>query len=510
MANKTVKKVVIRMYRLGTGDCFILRFKDHEDKDVLKMMIDAGAINIKKAEAEKAIQSIRSYVDNHLDILVVTHEHQDHVVVFNYASDLFGNDFKIDKLWLSWVEEDRNDEVKRWKKEYGQKKMALKMAADQFSAAMETEEYKAVVKDIRNKADVLSMNDMIKEGLSMFSDLHIDVPTDQVFNANKVYVGALKGMKVVKDKFEERDRKYCFPGDVLEPLGRESNLRVYVLGPPRNITQVKKHKGRGNESYQHNKDLDMLNSYATALEGPDNGNEKPFSERYYIEDPIKYLEDLSDAEKENNVISDYQNQSPWRKIEYDWLNTGALLALRMNSYTNNLSLVLAFEIEDEHGNQKVMLFPGDAEYGSWASWHDIDWKNRRDSTSGQDLTTAHLLNRTVFYKVAHHLSHNGTARARGLELMNDPELVAMATLDYSNIRSGWKKTMPNKAIVDELLDRTHGRLILLNEQEIFHRDESIEKAIQRRLDALSSAFKNPYMDAIKESTEEYAEYVLAL
>ena len=132
MANKTVKKVIIRMYRLGTGDCFILRFKDSNDEDVLKMMIDAGAINIKKVEAQKAIKSIRTYVDDHLDILVVTHEHQDHVVVFNYAKELFGNDFQIDKLWLSWVEEDKSDVVKKWKKEYGQKKMALKMAADQF------------------------------------------------------------------------------------------------------------------------------------------------------------------------------------------------------------------------------------------------------------------------------------------------------------------------------------------------------------------------------------------
>ncbi len=106
--------------------------------------------------------------------------------------------------------------------------------------------------------------------------------------------------------------------------------------------------------------------------------------------------------------------------------------------TNNLSLALAIGFED---SGRVMLFPGDAEYGSWASWHKINW-TEPSRTPGTHLTED-LLNRTVFYKVAHHLSHNGTAQRLGLEMMRAPDLAAMATLDYSVISNGWTTTMPN-------------------------------------------------------------------
>jgi hypothetical protein len=154
----------------------------------------------------------------------------------------------------------------------------------------------------------------------------------------------------------------------------------------------------------------------------------------------------------------FDKANTWRKIDYDWLFSAGSLALRMNSLTNNLSLVLAIEFME---SGKVLLFPGDAEFGSWQSWHRIDWTSKVDG-----LTTESLLNRVVFYKVAHHLSHNGTARSKGLEMMTDPELVAMATLDYGVIAPGWKSTMPNVGIVKDLLQKTKGRLLVMNTDEL--------------------------------------------
>ena len=146
-------------------------------------------------------------------------------------------------------------------------------------------------------------------------------------------------------------------------------------------------------------------------------------------------------------------------------------ALRMNGLTNNLSLALAFEFEE---SGRVMLFPGDAEFGSWASWHTIQWNDDDRRTEDKDKDkkelkhlTEDLLNRTVFYKVAHHLSHNGTAQRLGLEMMKHKDLVAMATLDYNVINDGWTSTMPNRGILRELLLRTKGRLIIMNEEGLF-------------------------------------------
>ena len=77
-----------------------------------------------------------------------------------------------------------------------------------------------------------------------------------------------------------------------------------------------------------------------------------------------------------------------------------------------------------------------------------------------------LLNRTVFYKVGHHLSYNGTALEKGILMMKDPRLAAMATLDRHRIAKGWTSTMPNKYLLQELIRRTQGKLFIMDEFEI--------------------------------------------
>src|SRR5262249_34870852 len=73
--------------------------------------------------------------------------------------------------------------------------------------------------------------------------------------------------------------------------------------------------------------------------------------------------------RRNYFASDAQ-----RRIDGDWLFSGAQqLALYMESYTNNTSLALAFELPN---SKKVLLFAADAQVGSWLSWHDVNYKTR--------------------------------------------------------------------------------------------------------------------------------------
>ena len=46
------------------------------------------------------------------------------------------------------------------------------------------------------------------------------------------------------------------------------------------------------------------------------------------------------------------------------------MALSINSYTNNTSIVLAVEIT-ESNPRKVLLFAADAQTGNWLSWQDL-------------------------------------------------------------------------------------------------------------------------------------------
>ena len=160
--------------------------------------------------------------------------------------------------------------------------------------------------------------------------------------------------------------------------------------------------------------------------------------------------------------SHYANENAWRRVDYDWLEAAAGLALRAGDFTNNISLVLAFELPK---TRKVLLFVGDAQVGNWVSWHSIDeWFTPELGspalTEAQKKDTATtLLGRVAFYKVGHHGSHNATAKAKGLELMQSGDLVAFIPVNHEMaVKKGWGK-MPLPRLVEELEKLTQGRLV---------------------------------------------------
>jgi hypothetical protein len=196
----------------------------------------------------------------------------------------------------------------------------------------------------------------------------------------------------------------------------------------------------------------------------------------------------------------------WRRIDYDWLFSSGQFALRLNSLTNNLTLCLAIEFQE---SGKVMLFPGDAEFGSWKSWHDICWQEK----AGLDIKTQDLLNKVVLYKVAHHLSHNGTARELGLQMMTHSDLCAMVTLDYDVISSSWKSTMPSRMILKELLEKTQGRIVVMNEGGLYYdlnNTVPLSTKIAEFRQRMTPEEQDAFNQALDDSSEHYIEYTLTL
>jgi hypothetical protein len=144
----------------------------------------------------------------------------------------------------------------------------------------------------------------------------------------------------------------------------------------------------------------------------------------------------------------------WRRIEHDWMGPASRLALQLDSHTNNTSLALAFELIP---SGRVLLFPGDAQVGNWASWSGRSWQIQDGSTS-RTVTTEDLLARTVLYKVGHHGSHNATLRELGLELMTSRELAAMLPVDRATARK-MKWNMPFPSLYQRLHEKTAGRIL---------------------------------------------------
>jgi hypothetical protein len=131
---------------------------------------------------------------------------------------------------------------------------------------------------------------------------------------------------------------------------------------------------------------------------------------------------------------------------------GERLALQLDNATNNTSLVLAFEFDDEPHD--VLLFVGDAQAGNWRSWDSYEWTVKGKSGQERKVTASDLLQRTVFYKVGHHGSHNATLREKGLERMMNPNLAAVIPVDtrVAHEVKGWEE-MPLPAIRQRLLDK---------------------------------------------------------
>jgi hypothetical protein len=485
----------IRMYRMGTGDCFILKF--FIDQVVsFKIMIDCGTWSGSSDFCAPFVNDLKRYVDNKIDVLVVTHEHKDHVHVFDVCQELFvgAGGLVVDEIWMAWTEDENDEKVKQWQKKYGNHKKALGKAADALKKAVQGEEFELRLRGSLNGEQILAARRQLSEDVLGFADLQMSL------DADGVYAGPLAGMKVVKTKISKKIR-YFRPGDVVSNLAGLPGVKIFVLGPPENWEQVKIESGGTGESYDHNKTLVPTDAFAMAIlaDGSDagKGDLLPF-EASFIQKKVSKLHVKELYDKPENG---------WRKIDEDWLFSAGALAMRINSITNNLSLALAMEFEE---SGKVMLFPGDAEYGSWASWHQFSW-NEKSKSEGKPFMED-LLNRTVFYKVAHHLSHNGTAKRLGMGMMNHPELVAMATLDYDKISSQWITTMPNQELVQDLVKNTCGRLLVMNPKGFYYDKKnavSIEKGIDSARQRMMPEEYKAFQDAVEMDAKGlYIQYSL--
>jgi hypothetical protein len=159
-----------------------------------------------------------------------------------------------------------------------------------------------------------------------------------------------------------------------------------------------------------------------------------------------------------------------RRIDNDWLWAGAQrLALKMDSYTNNTCLVLAFELPK---SKQVLLFPADAQAGNWLSWHEQKYHTK----DGRELSASDLLAKTSLYKVGHHGSHNATLAGT----LTDPhanlswmattpacakEFTAMITAvnEWALTKNDppWRHPLPS--IKQALLRKTDGRVFQTDE-----------------------------------------------
>jgi glyoxylase-like metal-dependent hydrolase (beta-lactamase superfamily II) len=74
----------VRMYRQGLGDCFLITLPK-QDGNLWRMLIDCGVILGTQDVNDRMREAIANIVEDtggRVDVLVITHEHYDHVAAF--------------------------------------------------------------------------------------------------------------------------------------------------------------------------------------------------------------------------------------------------------------------------------------------------------------------------------------------------------------------------------------------------------------------------------------------
>ena len=519
-------EVLIRMYGQGVGDCFLLAFPrtrptaavgEVDPKRPVYVLIDCGVLartpepTVRMRDIVADIRrtthdpNLRPTTDGkatgHLDLLIITHEHWDHLSGFIYTEAKKEWDgIQIDALWTSWTARDDPEGLAGvLGKLREQQEVALKRIAQR----------------------VVGMRGVKAENLLQTVDDVISfLAADRDFAAS-----TRSGLVEAKDRVNRGKGEHicCDPGDVRQIPGTDSV--AYVLGPPQDWKRLSKmdpsrkepetyggedERATGPGPGEHNLalaqralsgpsaftafvtplfdppgDVPAGTSFAAAPRAARDAYERTFPFDQSVSVPIPAAESgaaaLPEAYPALNAYFDEINE--WRRIDLDWLMAAEGFALWVDNFINNTSLALAFELpapdtkdesdrngeknaktkEDEKPERKVLLFVADAQVGNWLSWDELGTWKPRDGARGSQTATSDLedlLRRTVFYKVGHHGSHNGTLKAKGVERMrSDGELTAFVPVSPAVAHEvGWKE-MPLTEILNALATRTDGRVV---------------------------------------------------
>lgn len=446
--------VRVRMYRQGLGDCFLLTFTPTaggatDEPAPVHVLVDCGVdwnTTDGTAKIRAVAEDVLAEVGPGLDLLVVTHEHWDHVSGFERARETFER-LAPEAVWLAWTEDPDDPFAKTLEAETAVAVDAVAYAAkllvdNRAAAAAERESLAALGEASARVLTFLGVDALGAAAFSKTSDSAMD------------FVSSLK-----------HDDDYCLPGGTPRRLEGLPGVRFYVLGPPKDerLLQKMDPASADPETYEIGAGFDERRSFYAGLEALGAGEAPALlgenAARRLRDYPFavnRRLEPDSERVRELFAAGYLAQAEAWRRIDHDWLRGVSDLALQLDNAINNTSLVLAVELV---ASGRVLLLAADAQIGNWLSWHDLEFTVDEPDGAPRTVTTAELLERTVLYKVGHHGSHNATLRQQGLELMTSPELVAMVPVDeeYAHDRKHW--SMPHPPLYQRLLERTQGRVL---------------------------------------------------
>jgi beta-lactamase superfamily II metal-dependent hydrolase len=410
--------VEVRMYNVGFGDAF--RITVSRGDETWRMLVDCGVHS--HGAARPLAESVKQIIDDlaedcggtpHLDVVVGTHHHQDHIRGF--ADDGWAA-VDVDEVWVPFVEDDADADAKGLREAQTRTAQKLAMLIDD-----------RVQKLAANQSEA---KNTLALAMAMAGNSRGNAKaTDRLLGRN--------GTTFAKSK---HDVRYLPDKDLTKNTIQSSRCGVvaHILGPPRDPAMLKKMdppKTAGWLTLNLDDVVDATDAddvdarMPAAADRPKDEDIWPlFNRAFVITDRAQVPEQLQKAKtrlKLNSLSNDM----------------GLLAAASvLEQSVNNTSLFFVLEI----GGLR-MLFPGDAQYGAW--------EHVRDNPEAIEL-----IRNVDFYKMGHHGSHNATP----MKYIEEQWIKPGDTMVPWGLVELWKDTIPWQKLIDALTARHH-RVIKPNE-----------------------------------------------
>lgn len=430
MADTTVR---VRMYNVGFGDAFLVTVTNGDT--CWRMLVDCGVhaqgraeINGRSRDIIETVETIKADLiagpdpdapcrnggRPHLDVIVATHRHADHVNGF--AEDAW-DDVEVEEVWVPFVEDPSDPVAVDLRTAQAESAAALQRAAQALAASGRL----PAPPDGHEAAAAQAA------GIRAVAEDHVEpqalgavgtVAAAQHLAENSLFEGPnLAAMeRLIGDNgFANRPKVRFLPDTDPERNRIETTVpgaRVCVLGPSRDKADLKR---------MNPPKKDHWLAYANALDPAITTDPRPLFAHSYV--VPRDRQEAVIGKKRLAKAADLAELGSEAEALF------AAAAVLENS-VNNTSVFFVLDV-----NGRRLLFVGDSQEGAWR--HVLDDQSSREQ-----------LKNLIFYKIGHHGSHNATPRKFVDEVL-DGQQPFYAMLPWGNVEA-WKKTIPKRELIEAL------------------------------------------------------------